>query len=269
MCPCIKKQLVWLPIILFVLAGRVNAWGDAREIINTGRWTIDELNALIVEASKVKEPSARIAFISSQFLGLPYQEKTLVGGVQTPEVLTINLAGADCFTFLDYVEAMRLSKSFGDFKRNLKKIRYQSGIVDYRHRNHFFTDWIEFNADLIANVTEQIGAEKTMKVIKTLNDVVRNKQLLPGIACRKREITYIPAEAVKQEVIRGLKTGDHVGIYSNRMDIDVSHVGIVIRHGGTALFRHASSAARNRKVIDEDFMTYVSGTPGIVLLRPK
>ena len=77
--------------------------------------------------------------------------------MQTPEVLTINLAGVDCFTLLDYVEAMRLSASFDDFKKNLKKIRYQSGIVDYQHRNHFFTDWIEFNSDLVADVTKQIG----------------------------------------------------------------------------------------------------------------
>ncbi len=154
----IKKQLILMTIILLLLAGRVNASGDACEIINTGKWTIDELNVLIVKASKIKDSSHRIDFISRQFLGLPYQEKTLVGGVQTPEVFTINLAGVDCFTLLDYVEAMRLSASFDDFKENLKKIRYQSGIVDYQHRNHFFTDWIEFNSDLVADVTEQIGA---------------------------------------------------------------------------------------------------------------
>ena len=261
-----------MTIILLFFAGRVNAEGDASEIINTGKWTLDEFNDLIVTASKIKDSSERIAFISSQFLGLPYQEKTLVGGVQTPEALTINLAGVDCFTLLDYVEAMRMSKSFDDFKSKLKKIRYRSGVVDYQRRNHFFTDWIEFNSDLVADVTEQIGAEKTRKVTKTLNDGILNKQLLLGIASRKREITYIPAEAVKQDVIRGLKTGDYVGIYSHRPDLDVSHVGIVIRDGNRLLFRHASSKAQHRKVIDEDFIKYISGKsskPGLVILRSK
>jgi hypothetical protein len=265
----IKKQLILMTIILLLLAGRVNASGDASEIINTGTWTIDELNVLIVKASKIKDSSERISFISSQFLGLPYQEKPLVGGVQTPEVLTINLAGVDCFTLLDYVEAMRLSASFDDFKGNLKKIRYQSGIVDYQHRNHFFTDWIEFNADLVADVTEQIGADKTRKVIKILNGEAGAKQLLPGVARRKREISYIPSEALTEAIVKKLTTGDYVGIYTNRPDLDVSHVGIIIRDGNKLLFRHASSQSQRRKVADEDFMKYVSSKPGVIILRPK
>ena len=269
MCMGIKKQLVWLTIILLLLVGRVNASGDACEIINTGKWTIDELNVLIVKASKIKDSSERIAFISSQFLGLPYQEKTLVGGVQTPEVLTINLAEVDCFTLLDYVEAMRLSASFEDFKSTLKKIRYRSGVVDYQHRNHFFTDWIEFNSDLVTDVTEQIGADKMKKALKMLNGRVNNKQLLPNVPIRNREITYIPTKVLNVQVISKLKTGDYVGIYSDRPNLDVTHVGIVIRDGNRLLFRHASSASRHKKVIDEDFKNYVSGTSGIVVLRPK
>jgi hypothetical protein len=265
----IKKHLVWLTTILLVLAGCDNVRGDAYEIINTGKWTIDELNALIVQASKIKDSSHRIDFISRQFLGVPYQEKTLVGGMQTPEVFTINLAGVDCFTFLDYVEALRWSKSFEDFKRNLKKIRYQSGIVDYQHRNHYFTDWIEFNADLVADVTEQVGADKTEKVIKTLNNGANNKPLLPGVPSRKREISYIPAEALTEAIVKKLTTGDYVGIYTNHPDLDVSHVGIVIRDGNKLLFRHAFSKTQHRTVIDEDFMKYMINRPGLVILRAR
>jgi hypothetical protein len=252
-----------------LLAGRVNASGDACEIINTGKWTIDELNVLIVKASKIKDSSERISFISRQFLGVPYQEKTLVGGMQTPEIFTINLAGVDCFTFLDYVEAMRRSKSFDDFKGSLKKIRYQSGLVDYQHRNHYFTDWIEFNADLVADVTEQIGADKTRKVIKILNGEAVAKQLLPGVARRKREINYLPSESLNEIIIKKLTTGDYVGIYTNRPDLDASHVGIAIWSGNKLLIRHASSNALHRKVINEDFMKYVSSKPGVIILRPK
>jgi hypothetical protein len=189
--------------------------------------------------------------------------------MQTPEVFTINLAGVDCFTFLDYVEAMRWSKSFDDFKRNLKKIRYQSGIVDYQHRNHYFTDWIEFNADLVADVTKQVGADKTEKIIKTLNNGAENKPLLPGVPSRKLIINYIPTEDLREVIIERLKTGDYVGIYTNHPDLDVSHVGIVIRDRNKLLFRHASSKTQHRTVIDEDFMKYMINRPGLVILRAR
>jgi hypothetical protein len=269
MSPRIKKHLIRLTIILLVLAINLDARVDAHEIINTGKWNIDELNALIVQASKIKDTSQRIDFISRQFLGILYQEKTLVGGPQTQEFLVINLAGVDCFTFLDYVEAMRRSKSFDDFKGNLKKIRYQSGIVDYHHRNHYFTDWIEFNADLVADVTEQIGAAKTKMVVKILNGGAGNKQLLAGVPSKKRIINYIPAEALSEEIIERLKTGDYVGIYTNRPDLDVSHVGIVIRTGNKLLLRHASSKAQHRRVVDEDFMNYMIDRPGLVILQAR
>lgn len=269
MSPRSKNYLVRLVIIFLVLAINIDTRVDAREIINTGKWTFHELDARIAQASKIKDTPERIDFISRQFLGVPYQEKTLVGDAQTPEVLAINLAGVDCFTLLDYVEAMRRSKSFDAFKGNLIKIRYQSGIVDYQHRNHYFTDWIEFNADRVADVTEQIGADKTKTAIKILNGGAGNKQLLPGVPSRKRIINYIPAEALSKEITERLKTGDYVGIYTNQPDIDVSHVGIVIRNGKKILFRHASSKAHHRKVVDEDFMEYMINRPGLVILQAK
>jgi hypothetical protein len=269
MSPRIKKHLVLLTIILPVLAINVDNRVDAREIINTGKWTFHELDARIAQASKIKDTPERIDFISRQFLGVPYQEKTLVGDAQTPELLTINLAGVDCFTLLDYVEAMRWSQSFDAFKENLIKIRYQSGIVDYQHRNHYFTDWVEFNADRVADVTKQIAAAKTKTAIKILNGGTGNKQLLPGVPSRKRIINYIPAEALSKEITERLKTGDYVGIYTNRPDIDVSHVGIVIRDGKKLLFRHACSKAHHRKVVDEDFVEYMINRPGLVILQAK
>jgi hypothetical protein len=164
---------------------------------------------------------------------------------------------------------MRWSKSFDDFKRNLKNIRYQSGIVHYQHRNHYLTDWIEFNANLVADVTEQIGADKTKKAIKTLNKGADNKPLLPGVPSRKRGISYIPAEVLTEAIIKKLTTGDYVGVYANRPDLDVTHVGIVIRSGNKLLFRHASSKTQHRTVIDEDFMKYMINRPGLVILRAR
>lgn len=263
-----RKSFFWVFVMLLTSTGTSHGIYPENELINTGRWTVEELNRIIMLASEVKDTSVRIDFISSHLLSVPYQEKTLIGDIQTPELLVINLAGLDCFTFIDYVEAMRGSTSFDDFKKNLQNIRYQSGIVDYQHRNHYFTDWGEFNAGRVEDATEQIGGEKTKKVLKLLGLTADNRELLPGVPVRKRIIKYIPAGEVRPEIIKRLKTGDYVGIYANRADLDVSHVGIAIWKEDTLWFRHASSKAQFKKVIDEEFMKYLSDKLGIIVLRP-
>ena len=44
----------------------------------------------------------------------------------------------DCFTYLDYVEALRLSNSYEEFNPKVKDIRYKNGKVSFQNRNHFF-----------------------------------------------------------------------------------------------------------------------------------
>src|SRR4030065_2479244 len=92
-----------------------------------GKWTEDKLDHIIREASEFRSAGARIEFISTQFLGTQYKEDTLIGDKDITEEFAINLEGVDCFTFIDYIEAMRLSKSLAEFKDNLRKVRYQSG----------------------------------------------------------------------------------------------------------------------------------------------
>jgi hypothetical protein len=204
-----------------------------------------------------------------QFLDLEYAESTLIGDINNPEVFVINLEGIDCLTFIEYIEAMRLSGSFEDFKENLKKVRYESGNVTFENRNHFFTDWVEFNASFIDDVTEEIGTEKTIRVQKLLNEKEDKTFFVPGIKPIMREIRYISSAHIDEAVLNKLRTGDYIGIYSHLEGLDVSHVGICIRDSKKALLRHASSAAKNRKVIDEDFMEYITEKPGIIILRPK
>ena len=68
-------------------------------------------------------------------------------------------------------------------------------------------------------------------------------------------------------MIEKLKEGDYVGIYSPLAGLDVTHVGIVVRHDGQLWFRDASSLAAERKVMDSPFLAYVRQKPGIVVLR--
>jgi hypothetical protein len=234
-----------------------------------GKFSQEELDHIIRESSKIKAVGKRIDFLSRQFLGLDYVESTLIGDINTPEVFVINMEGVDCFTFIDYIEAMRLADSFSEFKNNLKKIRYSSGRVAFKNRNHFFTDWIEFNSDFVTDVTEKIGDKKFIRVIKTLNEKENGIYFLPGIKPFQRQITYIPSDRIDEPIINKLRTGDYIGVYSKIKGLDVSHVGIIIKDNDKVYLRHASSLKIYRKVIDQDFKKYISDKPGIIVLRPK
>lgn len=234
-----------------------------------GKFSQEELDHIIHKSSKIKDVSRRIDFLSRQLLDLDYIESTLIGDINTPEAFVINLKGVDCFTFIDYIEAMRLSGSFQEFKVNLRKVRYKSGIVAFENRNHFFTDWREFNSDFIDDITEEIGAQRTIKVQKTLNEKEDGTYFIPGVHPVPREIKYIPSAVIDDSVLNKLSIGDYIGIYSNKQGLDVSHVGIVVKEGDKTYLRHASSLKKHRKVVDQDFKKYITGKPGIIVFRPK
>src|SRR4030066_381236 len=171
------------------------------KLIDLGKFSKDGLDQIIRKASEIRDTGKRIDFLSKQFLDLDYVESTLIGDINIPEVFMINLKGVDCFTFIDYIEAMRLSGSFPEFKVNLRKVRYKSGIVAFENRNHFFTDWREFNSDFIDDITEEIGAEKTIKIQKTLNQKKDGTYYIPGVRPVLREIKYIPSDKTDESVM--------------------------------------------------------------------
>ncbi|MER3445839.1 MAG: DUF1460 domain-containing protein [Candidatus Dadabacteria bacterium] len=246
-----------------------NVHTDKREIIILGKWNENQLDSIIRKGFQIQDLGERIDFLSGQFLRVPYKKSTLTGNINTPEVFVINLEGMDCFTYIDYIEAMRLSNSFSEFKENLRRVRYRYGKVAFQNRNHFFTDWREFNSGHIDDVTEKVGGEKTKTVEKALNQKEDGTHFLPGIPVKEREIHYIPSYALDRTIIGRLRTGDYVGIYSEAQGLDVSHTGIIIKKGNRTYLRHASSRDENRSVVDEDLTSYISNKPGLVILRPK
>ena len=236
------------------------------EKIQLGNWSEERLNGLITESAQIKNIGKRIAFLSGHFLGVPYEESTLIGNATIPEILVINIEAFDCFTFLDCIEAMRLSGSFVDFHENLIRIRYKECVVRYKRRNHFFTDWSVYNTDFVQDKTKEIGGKKIKTITKILNRKNDGSYFLSRIRPLERMITYIPSESVNKTTCARLRTGDYVGIYSSSSGLDVSHVGIIVKDGSGMYFRHASSAMK--KVVDQDFSEYISGKPGIIILRP-
>jgi hypothetical protein len=234
-----------------------------------GKWTGERLEQLIAEGSRIADTGGRIEFLSRHLLGTPYREATLIGDAETPEVFVVDLHEVDCFTFLDYIEAMRISGSFTEFRDNLRRIRYRNGTISYQTRNHFFTDWCEFNKDLVEDVAGQVSPFWTRKVQKILNRKEDGTLLVKGITPAARTLCYIPADTIDSETTNRLSTGDYVGIYTDAPGLDVTHVGIFVRKDDGIYLRHASSLKEFRKVIDQDFRHYIATKPGIIVLRPK
>jgi hypothetical protein len=239
------------------------------EQILLGAHTIEELEIILRKASHIGDPGERIGLLSSHLLGTAYAEATLIGDDMTPEIFVINLKGVDCMTFVEYIEAMRISSSFPGLMANLRRVRYKSGIVDFHSRNHFFSDWRESNRDLIEDVTERIGGTRTVRIRKKINEKGDGTSFLEGIQPVIREISYMPSESVDSDVIENLRTGDYIGIFSPLPGLDVSHTGIMVRQNENVYLRHASSHPENSQVIDQDFRNYIAGVPGIIVYRPK
>lgn len=239
-------------------------------MIILGKWTRDSLGDMLRKSSSYATPRERINYISSFFLDVPYKEATLIGDFLMPEEFVINLREVDCFTFIEYVEAMRLSGSFQEFEQNLKTVRYRSGRVSFTSRKHFFTDWSEYSRNLVCDATKLIGGQKTLQELKHLNIKEDGTAYVHGVEALEREIAYLPSHAIDNSVIDKLETGDYIGVCSAAPGLDVSHVGIFIRSEGKGyLMRHASSEKKQRKVTDQAFESYIAAKPGIIVLRPK
>ncbi|WP_145520721.1 DUF1460 domain-containing protein [Yersinia mollaretii] len=204
--------------------------------------------------------------VSAEFLGTPYKADVLIGSPTEPEKLVVNFDALDCFTYLDYVNALRQSGSESDFLKKLISTRYINNNISYTHRKHFFTDWSHRQPLNAQDVTAQISSH-TVVVTKYLNQREDGGEFIPTLGIVKRDISYIPAEFVNDEAISHLKTGDYIGIYTKIKGLDVTHTGIFIMTPNGAVLRNASSMKKNMKVVDSPFVSYVKNTPGIIVLR--
>ena len=234
-----------------------------------GRWSQAGLTEMLVSASRLATPGERIVEISGHFIDTPYAANTLVGGPQQAERLVINLAGFDCFTFLDVVEALRRSADVAAFPGHLQAVRYRDGTVDYHKRRHFFSDWVAEPAARVVDVTAVVGYGKAVKVTKQLNRKTDGNLWLPGIAVVARDIFHIPTAAIDTQILSALQPGDYIGIYSEQAGLDVSHTGLLVKTGESLLLRHAASRSGVARVVDEDLLAYLSGKPGLVVYRVK
>lgn len=212
--------------------------------------------------------SEKIEHISEQFIGTPYRADTLIGSESQPEKLVVDLTGVDCFTFIDYVNALAHATTKDEFYAALIKTRYAEGKITFQTRKHFFTDWAALPFRNAKDVTARVSPHYQQE-IKYLNQKADGSKYLPGVEIHKRNIIWIPGKSVDHQTIANLQTGDFIGIYTDIAGLDVTHVGIFIASDHGPLFRNASSLSKKRKVTDSPFIEYVKNKPGIIVLRAQ
>lgn len=205
----------------------------------------------------------RIIRVSDFFINIPYKKNTIKGSAEIKEELTIDFEGVDCMTFIEYVEALRLSNDNMSFIENLKKVRYYNGIVDFFSRRHFFTDWDYLTT--VKNITSEIGGEYVLTTSKELNKVDRQKKWIEGLPTKLRKIQFIPKNNILK-ILDKICSVLYCGFYSSKEGLDVSHVGILCKIHDNFVLRHASSI--DGKVTEESFLEYAIHNEGIILYKP-
>lgn len=217
------------------------------------------------------DPSARAAELSGAFLGTTYGANTLVGSESEPEQLVVDLERVDCFTYADYVEALKRAHDRAGFLDALAAVRYKDGVVGFATRKHFFTDWAQpwsnTSPALATDVTTTLSPN-TIPVAKNLNLKDDGGTYLPGLPVMPRTLAYLPSASVDDAVVSQLRTGDYVGAYAPDGGLDVTHVGVFIAGPNGPVFRNASSLAADQRVVDTPLYDYLRTVPGIVVLRP-
>ena len=229
-----------------------------------GHWNQIKIEQLQDKAKDIADPGDKVALISEAFLKTPYLANTLIGSAETSEIFTLRLDGVDCFTFLDYVEALRRSVDFEGFKEALRYIRYRNGKVTFLDRNHFFSVWGNTFLAPLRDITAQVGGTNVRWVEKYLNQKGDGTLYLPGYPVKKQVIAFIFPEAIDAVLLSRLRSGDYIGIYSPLPGLDVSHTGIIIKKAGGTFLRHAAQ----QQVIDEALLPYLGGKKGLVIYRP-
>nr|WP_234785765.1 DUF1460 domain-containing protein [Mycolicibacterium elephantis] len=227
---------------------------------------LDRLLAAKRDAPRT-DPSATSDILSRLFLGTPYGADTLIGSATDPEQLVVELEKVDCFTYADYVEALKRADNRETFVDALIDVRYRDGSVAYQNRKHFFTDWAVDAPALATDVTASLSPD-AVQVHKNLNQKDSGGVYLPGLPVVARTVTYIPSDDVDERVLSQLRTGDYIGAFAQDGGLDVTHVGVFVDTPGGPVFRNASSLSAYNKVVDQSLSDYLQTVPGIVVLRP-
>jgi hypothetical protein len=204
---------------------------------------------------------ARMRLIANRFRGLPYVRNPLIGDAVSPELFTVSLKEFDCVTYMETVLALALTRSVEEFLDLLRRLRYKNGVVEWRCRNHYMSDWIRNNA--------RIGVVENLT--RGANTVTRSKSLdlIQGLCRRQASVRCFPKRRFTN-VTDQARDGDLIFFVSTKKHLDVFHTGILFRDesDGRILLNHASRSRGG--VVEQPLVDFLKENrmAGYILIRP-
>lgn len=221
------------------------------------------ISSMLTEASAIdfRTPEDRVEFFARKFIGKPYVAHTLENGTG-PESLTVNIDELDCTTFVETALALAYTvgerrMSWRDYVYNLERIRYRNGELNgYPSRLHYICDWAVDNIHR-GNITDATTVfPRYSYLVRSVDFMTVNRDRYPSLAdsasyARMREVEngyrnhrfpYIKtADLGSKDVKAAFHSGDVVAFVSKLKNLDVTHMGIVVRDDNGMLHAlHAS-----------------------------
>lgn len=246
------------------------------------------IEQLLSDSKLLKPSDNRILFFAKKFIGTPYVGGTLDKAKE--ERLVINTRQLDCTTFVENVLALALCSirgeyHFQDFCRQLKNIRYRKGSIAYTNRLHYFTDWIEDNAEMgfvrkIESRKAPFTAIQNVKVDymskhssayamlsahpRWMEEIKKTEQRLTG-----KKYWYIPKNGINNSNLlrETIHDGDIIAILTSKAGLDTSHIGFAVWKKDGLHLLNASQI--HKKVILEPmlFRDYMRRHPSQIGIR--
>lgn len=227
-----------------------------------------------------------IVQIGESFAGLPYTASTLEFA---SEQLVCNLNEFDCYTFVENVLAISLTKlskdkTYENYRRTLQSLRYRNGEINgYASRIHYFFDWAkhaEANG-LVQDMSPEIG----QKVTKKINFMSTHRQFYPAFATDDKvwnEIKMMESNLSGHELFEipkakfaanesQIRTGDIIAFTSTVPGLDVNHEGFAVWKNGKLYLMHASLDFKKVIVSTEtmgEYLNRIKKHAGVMVLRP-
>ncbi|MDE6043827.1 MAG: DUF1460 domain-containing protein [Muribaculaceae bacterium] len=246
---------------------------------------INDILSRAVERA-ISSPQERTAYMGRLFLDTPYQGHTLEG---PEEMLTVRLDSLDCTTFVE--TAMALSATAGekrtswrDFIYNLERLRYRGGKLDgYPSRLHYICDWAVDNAHRgnITDVTDRIP--RCSYVVRSIDFMSNHRNAYPALAdsanyagiravemgYRNHRFPYIKSGDLRMREVRdALRNGDVVALVTKLKDLDVTHMGIIVKDAdGVPSLLHASSSHHKVEITSVPLDDFMKRNPSLIGIR--
>lgn len=222
--------------------------------------------------------------IAESFLGKPYVAHTLE---KTPEALVCDLQTFDCYTFVESVLALTLTRKasgrYEEYQNFLLKLRYRHGkITGYGSRLHYFLEWKQqaVAEGWLVDVTESLGGLKIQPKIQFMTThrasypALKEDKTVAEIQNAEKQLSQTPWFSIPKNKVAAieskLRDGDIIGITSTIAGLDFNHEGFVMKKGARAYLLHASSDLKKVTLSAEplaDYLAKIKKHGGVVVLR--